>query len=50
MAISWPGVYIFYSENGVPIYVGKSINIKTRVLSHFGSSIVNVDQKIVKEV
>jgi DNA polymerase III subunit epsilon len=34
---SSPGVYIFYGENGMPLYVGKSINIKTRVLSHFAS-------------
>jgi DNA polymerase III subunit epsilon len=32
-----PGVYLFYGENGVPLYVGKSINIKERVLSHFSS-------------
>ncbi len=32
-----PGVYIFYGANGTPLYVGKSINIKNRVLSHFSS-------------
>jgi DNA polymerase-3 subunit epsilon len=32
-----PGVYIFYDKNGAPLYVGKSINIKERVLSHFSS-------------
>jgi DNA polymerase-3 subunit epsilon len=31
-----PGVYIFEDSNGLPIYIGKSINIKKRVLSHFG--------------
>ena len=30
-----PGVYYFYNENHRLLYVGKSINIKTRVLSHF---------------
>ena len=30
------GVYIFEDEAGRPLYVGKSINIKQRVLSHFG--------------
>ncbi len=30
-----PGVYIFYGENDYPLYVGKSINIKDRVKSHF---------------
>jgi DNA polymerase III subunit epsilon len=32
-----PGVYIFYGQSEVPLYVGKSVNIKTRVLSHFSS-------------
>lgn len=32
-----PGVYIFYGENDIPLYVGKSINIKDRVLSHFSN-------------
>jgi DNA polymerase-3 subunit epsilon len=31
-----PGVYIFEDEAGQPLYVGKSINIKQRVMSHFG--------------
>jgi DNA polymerase-3 subunit epsilon len=31
-----PGVYIFEDSSGCPLYVGKSINIKKRVLSHFG--------------
>jgi DNA polymerase-3 subunit epsilon len=30
------GVYIFEDEEGRPLYVGKSINVKQRVLSHFG--------------
>lgn len=32
-----PGVYIFYGKEGCPLYVGKSINIRERVLSHFSS-------------
>lgn len=31
------GVYIFYDENDTPLYIGKSINIKERVLSHFSN-------------
>src|SRR5206468_10030207 len=31
-----PGVYIFEDEEGRPLYIGKSINIKKRVLQHFG--------------
>jgi DNA polymerase III subunit epsilon len=30
-----PGVYIFNDAAGRPLYVGKSINIRKRVLSHF---------------
>lgn len=30
-----PGVYIFKDENGLPIYVGKSVTLKNRILSHF---------------
>ncbi len=29
------GVYIFYGQAGEPLYVGKSVNIRSRVLSHF---------------
>jgi len=32
-----PGVYLFYSETGSLLYVGKSIQIRTRVISHFSS-------------
>ncbi len=34
---SCPGVYIFYSDKPQPLYIGKSIDIKERVLSHFTS-------------
>lgn len=30
-----PGVYIFRSKDNTPLYVGKSVNIRDRVLSHF---------------
>lgn len=30
-----PGVYIFYGDGEIPLYIGKSINIRDRVLSHF---------------
>ncbi len=30
-----PGVYYFWGENKEPLYIGKSINIRKRVLSHF---------------
>ncbi len=40
-----PGVYIFYGEDRIPLYVGKSVNVKERVLSHFSS-----DYSISKEM
>jgi DNA polymerase III subunit epsilon len=30
-----PGVYLFYGENALPLYVGKSINLRERVAAHF---------------
>lgn len=46
-----PGVYIFYDGQNMPLYIGKSINIKDRVLSHFSSDIhsateMNISQQI----
>ena len=32
-----PGVYKFYGVNDLPIYIGKSINLRDRVRSHFSS-------------
>jgi excinuclease Cho len=29
-----PGVYIFHGDGELPLYIGKSINIRSRVLSH----------------
>ena len=32
-----PGVYLFYGETGNLLYVGKSVQIRARVISHFSS-------------
>ena len=32
-----PGVYLFYGENSLPLYVGKAKEIRKRVLSHFAA-------------
>ncbi|MBI3980619.1 GIY-YIG nuclease family protein [Candidatus Microgenomates bacterium] len=46
-----PGVYIFYGDKGVPLYVGKSINIKERVLSHFSQDLnLSREMKISQQV
>ena len=30
-----PGCYIFYGENKAPLYIGKSISLRSRVMGHF---------------
>ncbi|GIH96466.1 DNA polymerase III subunit epsilon [Planobispora siamensis] len=35
---SAPGVYVFEDERGEPLYVGKSVNLRTRVRSYFTAS------------
>jgi len=30
-----PGVYLFYGDNALPLYVGKSVNLRERVGAHF---------------
>jgi DNA polymerase-3 subunit epsilon len=32
-----PGVYLFYGENALPLYIGKGINMRARVQSHFAA-------------
>ncbi len=32
-----PGVYLFFGDTSLPLYIGKSVNIRARVLSHFSS-------------
>ncbi|TDX29166.1 DNA polymerase-3 subunit epsilon [Modicisalibacter xianhensis] len=34
-----PGVYLFYGENRAVLYIGKSINLRSRVLSHFSNNL-----------
>jgi DNA polymerase-3 subunit epsilon len=40
-----PGVYSFFGKNGELLYVGKSKDIKSRVLSHFTNSLNNSKTK-----
>lgn len=32
-----PGVYLFYGDNDIPLYIGKSTRLRSRVLSHFSA-------------
>lgn len=46
-----PGVYIFYGKGGAPLYIGKSINIKERVLSHFAGDLRSgTEMKISQQI
>ncbi|MDX5347232.1 MAG: GIY-YIG nuclease family protein [Hymenobacteraceae bacterium] len=40
-----PGVYFFHDENGELLYIGKSINIRKRIIQHF-----NIDYKSRKSL
>jgi DNA polymerase-3 subunit epsilon len=45
-----PGVYLFYGLNAHPIYIGKSIDLRARVASHFGAEATNAtDAKLAAE-
>ncbi|MBS1145399.1 MAG: ethanolamine utilization protein [Proteobacteria bacterium] len=39
-----PGVYLFYGENNLPLYVGKAKDIRQRVLSHFAGDHSNAKE------
>ena len=46
-----PGVYLFHGENGVVLYVGKSINLRSRVLAHFAADARDAkDMKIARQI
>jgi DNA polymerase-3 subunit epsilon len=32
-----PGVYFFFGDNALPIYIGKARNLRERVAAHFSS-------------
>ena len=34
-----PGVYFFYGESAIPLYIGKSRSLRSRVLSHFSGGL-----------
>jgi DNA polymerase-3 subunit epsilon len=34
-----PGCYVFYGENKTPLYIGKSISLRSRVMGHFQGSL-----------
>ncbi|WP_244816512.1 3'-5' exonuclease family protein [Caballeronia sp. Lep1P3] len=42
---SAPGVYLFHGDDDVPLYIGKSINLKQRVAAHFSG-----DHRLAKDL
>ncbi len=45
------GVYIFYNKDNTPLYVGKSTNLRDRVMSHFSNSKrETIDMKIAQDI
>ena len=46
-----PGVYRFYGVNDLPLYIGKSVNLRDRVRSHFSNDYVSAnDLRISSEI
>ena len=39
-----PGVYLFYDDTDLPLYIGKSIKLRSRVLNHFASDHVTATE------
>jgi len=46
-----PGVYLFFGENDLPLYIGKSVNLRARVLSHFSADHTSTkEMRIAQEI
>lgn len=46
-----PGVYLFYGEGAAPLYIGKSVTLRTRVLQHFSDDLRSPrEQQLAREV
>jgi DNA polymerase-3 subunit epsilon len=46
-----PGVYLFHGENDALLYVGKSVNLRQRVMSHFAAGTREArEQRIAQEI
>jgi len=45
------GVYLFYGENDLPLYIGKSNNVRRRVQQHFsGDHLSEKEQKLTQQI
>ena len=46
-----PGVYLFFGDDDVPLYVGKSANLRSRVFAHFPANLrATKDAHIVRQI
>ncbi|MDO8320041.1 exonuclease domain-containing protein [Rhodoferax sp.] len=46
-----PGVYLFYGDSPLPLYVGKSVKLRSRVMSHFQAASRNArEMRIAHEI
>lgn len=46
-----PGVYLFYGKNDLPLYIGKSVALRSRVMSHFSGDHASFsDMRLSQEV
>ncbi|KQT34148.1 DNA polymerase III subunit epsilon [Methylophilus sp. Leaf414] len=46
-----PGVYMFFGETDLPIYIGKSVKLRSRILNHFSSDHSSAkEMRIAQEV
>ena len=46
-----PGVYLFYGDNALPLYIGKSVNLRERVAAHFSQDWRNeTDLRMSREI
>ncbi len=44
-----PGIYIFFNETQHPIYIGKSISLKKRILTYISNNLLQKTRKMVNE-
>ncbi len=45
-----PGVYLLYGEGSIPLYVGKSATLRTRVTSHLQASSKSREMRLLQKV
>jgi DNA polymerase III subunit epsilon len=46
-----PGVYLFYGEGPIPLYIGKSVTMRSRVMSHFQASLAQArEMRMAQEI